>query len=319
VGEAPNDGLFCLRRPHRFLPKSARKYAARILRDDGRLRFELERTVAKRLLFFFSFPAILASCLALPATRSQAATVKAYLFPLTGEVRLFNPDPVNALPLVFYEIFYDNVPGKPTGGLNGADGVWKSIADTYDASGNGFIDSVNQWTELGTNNSKHLAEGLFVGSTSALPPLRTISLGKIWNPSPGGGAPTILPADLTVNVKMTSSVDATVLKEVALDGDYFPDNKVDIQDYNTWTNFLGQPYTGLGDGNINGIVDAGDYTIWRDNLGASLIGTPFLAAGSGGGGLSAAAAPEPASGVLACFGGALLWWIRQARQSRRAV
>ena len=74
----------------------------------------------------------------------QAPDVKLFLFPLTGEVRIAN-DGSTDLTFVFYSL------SSPSGALNGTNGVWTSIADTYDASGNGFIDATHEWTELTPN------------------------------------------------------------------------------------------------------------------------------------------------------------------------
>jgi fibronectin-binding autotransporter adhesin len=77
-----------------------------------------------------------------------------------------------------------------------------------------------------------------------------------------------------------------------LAGDYNGDNVVDAVDYTVWRNNLGAlteaPINNQGDG-LNG-VDANDYNVWKTNYGNTLPG-------SGGGGL-ASAVPEPASAVL---------------------
>jgi hypothetical protein len=269
--------------------------------------------VPKRLLLFLLCLVALPVTLISPVDRAQAAAVKALFYPLTGEVRLFNPN--NApLPLVFYEISYPSGGSFVDGGLNSTPSVWKSIADNYDASGNQLVDSVNQWTKLlNVNNPRSIAEGLFNGNTSALPALRTISLGKIWNPN------LVLPEDFTVHVQTATAVDAQVIKEVTLDGDYLPSGTVDAADFTSWKTFLGQQFAGIADGNLNGAVDAGDYNIWRDNLGATLVGTPFFSSGSGGGGLGAAPVPEPTGCVLAIIGSALLWQGRRVRSLQRAA
>src|SRR5690606_15369494 len=77
-----------------------------------------------------------------------------------------------------------------------------------------------------------------------------------------------------------------------LAGDFNGDNVVDAADYTVWRNHLGGNESVLGgNGNNNGVVDAGDYTVWKDNFGAS----------AGALGLASAQVPEPSSVVLLAF------------------
>jgi len=72
---------------------------------------------------------------------------------------------------------------------------------------------------------------------------------------------------------------------LTLPGDYDLDNDVDNDDYAFWKQHFGET-NGVGlqaDGNDDGIVNAADYTVWRNNLGAT---APGAGAGS-------AASPEP--------------------------
>ena len=109
------------------------------------------------------------------AAIASAANLTLQLYPLTGEMRLLNSGST-PFQFVFYEI------KSPSGGLNGASGVWTSISDTYDASGNGFIDPVNNWTEL-SSTPTDLAEGALFGLGGALPAYRSIVLGIFGTPT----------------------------------------------------------------------------------------------------------------------------------------
>jgi hypothetical protein len=101
--------------------------------------------------------------------------------------------------------------------------------------------------------------------------------------------------------------DITLYKfsiSTALEGDYDADNDVDEDDFLLWrANFgtiIPYPYDPdllRVDGNRNGIIDAADYTTWRDHVGETL---PFLGLTVPGAG-SAAAVPEPGTSLLACF------------------
>jgi hypothetical protein len=62
------------------------------------------------------------------------------------------------------------------------------------------------------------------------------------------------------------------------------------------------------DGSGNSTVDAGDYVVWRNNLGGVL----------GGGGVSAAPIPEPATGSLALLGVAIIALTLRSRAGAEA-
>ena len=168
-----------------------------------------------------------ACTMALIATASSAATLTLQLYPLTREVRLSNPSS-SPVTFVFYEI------KSPSGGLNGANGVWTSISDRYDVSGNGFIDPVNNWTEL-SSISTDLSEGVFTGDGGTLAPFRSISLGRIWNPSTASAA-SLVPTVALSQGQSTVPMD----KELAVDGDYNSDHHVDQQDYTVWRIVFGR-------------------------------------------------------------------------------
>jgi mannan endo-1,4-beta-mannosidase len=71
-------------------------------------------------------------------------------------------------------------------------------------------------------------------------------------------------------------------------GDFSRDGIVNAADYSIWRDTMGQTGTGLAaDGNANNQIDVGDYDIWRANFGNSASGT---ATGS--------AVPEPTSILL---------------------
>ena len=74
---------------------------------------------------------------------------------------------------------------------------------------------------------------------------------------------------------------------VGLTGDYNGDGLVDAADYTLWRDTLGSTTDLAADGDGNGVVDLADFQLWRDNFGA-------VAASS-----SSAAVPEPAAFGLA--------------------
>lgn len=100
--------------------------------------------------------------------------------------------------------------------------------------------------------------------------------------------------------------------EGRLVGDYNFDGVVDASDYTVWRDSLGE--TGIdpaADGNLNGTVDAADYEIWRQGYG-TVIGSEEAA--------GTLTIPEPASSVLGfCYWGVLIASMRRIRRPRHVV
>jgi hypothetical protein len=66
--------------------------------------------------------------------------------------------------------------------------------------------------------------------------------------------------------------------------------RVDAVHYTIWRHLLGSTTNLRADGEINGVVDAGDYDIWCANYGATV--------GSASGANANAAVPKPATAAL---------------------
>ncbi len=73
-----------------------------------------------------------------------------------------------------------------------------------------------------------------------------------------------------------------------LPGDYNLDGFVDAADYTVWRDALGGTFNAAADGDDNGTIDAVDYQVWRTNFGRS----------QNLGSLTAATVPEPATLAL---------------------
>jgi hypothetical protein len=211
-----------------------------------------------------------------------AFNLTAQMFPLTGEVRFRNTS-AGAVPFVFYSIT------SPGNRLNGANGVWLSVEDVYDVSGNGFIDPNGEWVEIAAVPSE-LAEGSIDLDGGSLAAFRSVSLGKVWSPTPI--------SDLSFDVRESSGAVVTVTRQLALDGDYFADGIVNQTDYAIWRQNLGSTTQLDADGNLNGVVDAADFVVWRNNLNATLAGF-MLGSGGGSGLVVGSAVPEPGSIAVA--------------------
>jgi hypothetical protein len=246
-----------------------------------------KQAMSKRVLFVGLFIYALAG-------RACADTLNAQLFPLSGEIRFRNTNG-SAVPFVFYSIS-----SAVSGSLNPSLPQWRSISDFYDASGNGFIDATHEWSKLlPVDPSKEVAEGVFSppGTGGSLPALRSVTLGPVWNPN-------VVPwTALTFDVQQDTG-PVTIVKQLAVEGDYDNNGTVNMSDYTVWRVNFGSTTLLDADGNINGVVDAADYAIWRKNFGNFLPG-----AGSGAGGSLLqvpAAIPEPATIALILLAVAML-------------
>jgi T5SS/PEP-CTERM-associated repeat protein len=119
-------------------------------------------------------------------------------------------------------------------------------------------------------------------------------------------SPPALPAgrqwDLAIN-------PTSVVLKVVGSGDYNGDGVVDTGDYVVWRNTLGYAGTSLAaDGNGNGLVDVGDYELWRRRYGT------VIAPGVG----ASAAVPEAPSLMLFAAGSSIiLAWKRSRMELAR--
>ncbi len=78
-----------------------------------------------------------------------------------------------------------------------------------------------------------------------------------------------------------------------LAGDYNLDRVVDAADYSLWRDSLGGTENLSADGNHNGMVDQGDYAVWRENFGA--VAPATIGAVAAGSIAATIAAPDPAA------------------------
>jgi hypothetical protein len=96
---------------------------------------------------------------------------------------------------------------------------------------------------------------------------------------------------------------------VSLAGDYNDDGKVDAADYVLWRNNVGAPAGTLSNDIDGGTIGPAQYTTWRVNFGESTGAGTSVAGASP----PQAAVPEPANLVLLMFTAA--GWCRQRRRA----
>jgi hypothetical protein len=96
-------------------------------------------------------------------------------------------------------------------------------------------------------------------------------------------------SELLASLDIANAV--SLLDSTAPLGDYDADGDVDVNDLAEWRSEFGSStilYGSGADANYDGIVDAGDYVLWRK----------YLAAGSSPAGLTTSGVPEPTSSAL---------------------
>jgi hypothetical protein len=137
----------------------------------------------------------------------------------------------------------------------------------------------------------------------ALPQLNSTSAVNTWQFTEAKG---VAPAGTTVVRLFALMVDqaagtgyfddlvgSVVPPNPSVSGDYNGNNIVDAADYTVWRDHLGQAFTLPNrDPTNSGNVNAQDYTFWKGRFGAT----------SGAGALAGGAVPEPATGLLALLG-----------------
>ncbi len=94
-----------------------------------------------------------------------------------------------------------------------------------------------------------------------------------------------------------------------LSGDYNGDGVVDAADYTVWRDNLGSTSNLSADGDGSGTVDGADYLVWKANYGS--IGESSATTQS-------TAVPEPLTSVMALFAAASAWLLRTGRRNGKA-
>lgn len=257
--------------------------------------------------------ALLAAALAgCSGTHAQAAVgpIEVVVDRASGEVFLKNTSVLSTV-VDGYSL------ASPTSSLRPAE--WLSVAANYDASGDQSVDATSQWFVLSAT-SLSLAEASTVASSGALGAGEVAALGAVWTV----GAPEVLAATLAAG-----SVTMDVIGHFRdLAADYDGDLEIGAGDYDLWSQSFGSTIDLRADGNQDGVVDAIDFTLWRDaqelatlaqtSFAASDLAPPLLPAVGleiGQADPTATIVPEPSTSVLASLLGAMAIGRRPANRA----
>ena len=146
-----------------------------------------------------------------------------------------------------------------------------------------------QWSEANVGAGR--VSELQSSSETPLAPGDSFEMGQLFN----AGGQQDLVFDFLLAGDSTSLRGVVLYTDVRLAGDYSDNGIVDAADYTLWRNSLGQsvPIGSDADGNHSGTIDQGDYNVWKGNFGMTV--------GSGGGAGPASAVPEPNAMLITCL------------------
>lgn len=186
---------------------------------------------------------------------------------LTGEVLLTN---TGEFPFAFdsYELRSGDA------ALRIGDGGWTSLSDQgVDTIGPGIGQS---WDE-GSNVTSSIVVERFLRGETVLAPGEFVSLGNLFDLGVG----SIDNLSLYFSDKQTHALEGFVelfTPSQGLPGDFNNDGTVDAADYTVWRNNLGAADDSALNGNGDGLpgIDASDYNLWKTYFGTSVGVTSLL-------------------------------------------
>jgi hypothetical protein len=161
------------------------------------------------------------------------------------------------------------------------------------------FEGANTWLEVDSSASQ-IGEVNQTGFTT-LEPGETLNLGPLYL----GGAQDLhlnfLLEDDVAGIGTAGKVFYEQFVQISVDGDYNEDGIVNAADYTVWRNRLGQnsPLPNTDPNDNDGTVTQAEYNYWKSRFGAT--------SGSGSGGASgvapvSSAVPEPTAWLLVAFG-----------------
>ncbi len=129
------------------------------------------------------------------------------------------------------------------------------ITGELDLSGDMTLDETSDWFVIQSTTSS-IAEASLQELSGSLEPGEVLSLGELWD--------TAGIQDLTVISSAGTSITDLSVEYLDLTGDYDSNLVIDLFDYDQFVLDYGSTIDLDADGNGDGVVNAADYTVWRD-------------------------------------------------------
>lgn len=225
------------------------------------------------------------------ARRADAVALEVVINDATGEVFLKNPTAAFET-LDGYSLLSPGGSFLPT--------AWTTVADNYDLSADQSVDAAADWFVI-SQTTGSLAELSTTALSGGLDAGEIVSLGAIWNVGDLPALAVTLSAGTTTTDSFGDFRDLTA--------DYDNDLDVDLDDLAVYSSTIGSTTMLAADGNGDGVIDAADYTAWRDSPELSLGSVaaaftdvppllPPIAVEVGVDGPTVSAVPEPAGLAL---------------------
>src|SRR5262249_13973616 len=130
------------------------------------------------------------------------------------------------------------------------------------------------WDKAGSANSSQLAE-LFLLGHSTVSTSNSLQLGQAFNPAVFGAGAN---GDLVFQYGVAGSSSlatgtVSYFNPSPMAGDYNHNGIVDAADYTVWRDTLGSTTNLQADGDGSGVVDQDDYLIWKATFGNTAAGS----------------------------------------------
>ena len=222
--------------------------------------------------------------------------------PVDGDSQIINGTG-SPIDLDLYEITSFDSEGV---GLDLLDPVAWSSLEEQDLSGFEAGDGTgNGWEAGDASNGNTLVEAQLTGGGSTFSDARTIYLGEAVVDGVTDGIEWRYHVPGSGNSFITGKVEFTdVVAPAGIDGDYNDDGIVDAIDYAIWRENLGMAVA-LPNDTTPGTVTSADYDVWKTNFGSV----------SGSSNVSSVATPEPTSLALVFLGGVAMSFLRKGRRT----
>jgi hypothetical protein len=216
----------------------------------------------------------------------------------TGQVTLTNNADLAITNIVGYSLL------SASGALDPDN--WTTVTGHYDAGGDGSFDTA-AWSVLSSPTStEELSEVAFTGEGATLAPGESLELGHAWKVGSDQDVVLQLIIDDGSATGELFTIAAKFGPDTHLPGDFNADGVVNAADYTVWRNNLGGSESVLsGNGSGDSVVDIDDYLVWRSHFGATASAAMAP---------SIATVPEP-GGMSGCLGSAAILVARRKRRS----